>query len=144
MLATLGNLGADFDEAGSCFRASVIVLVVLAAVTFIGSVTQLLRCVIPAPAKAIPDIPLRSVFYLGGNADARTGIATNLPSYEALNERIDGMTPADIKSELASELLKVSAIRARKVAFAGSGLKLLGAEVAIALILLSSLAVDQL
>ena len=144
LVGILSRLGADFEQSAPCFRVLIIVLVALTAVAFLGSITQLLRCVKPAPRKAIPRAPTRGVFHLEGEAGAFSGTATTMLSLDALKQRIDGMDEAAIDVELTAELLKVSAIRARKVALAGSGLVLLGIEVVLALALLASLAIHHL
>ena len=144
VLGALEHLGSDFDKASGCFRTLIISLTSLAAIAFLASLVQLLRCVVPAPERVIPKAPVRGVFYVEGRADAWTGTISNLPTFSALRQRIDVMDDGDIDAELTGELLKISAIRARKIALARSGLWLLGAEVAIAVAMLVCLGIDQL
>lgn len=144
LVGVLSRLGANFEQASPCFRALVIVLTSLMAIVFLGSITQLLRCVRPSPISGMSDTPPRGIFYLSATTNRWTGTSSGMMNFNELRDRVDALTDVDIDAELTAELLKVSAIRARKVALARSGFELLGAEVALAVALLGSLAIHQL
>lgn len=144
MIAVLSRLGTGFEDAPECFRALVIVLTALTGIVFLGSISQLLRCVMPTPASAVPTPPTLDIFHLDATFDKWMGTSRRMPSFDVIKERVAGLTDAEMMAELTAELLKVSAIRARKVALASSGFELLGVEVAFALSLLTSLAIYYL
>jgi hypothetical protein len=144
VLGVLTHVGSWFAVASCSFRAAVIVVVGATAIAFIASVAQLLRCVAPAPARAVPTVKTKGVFYLQGSAGSFRGTADGTLSFEQLRGSVDQMTEDDTLNELLAEHIKVSSIRARKVALAKSGLGLLGAEIGLSVILLVMLAVHQL
>lgn len=144
VLGVLSRIGPWFSEASCSFRALVIALVALMAVSFITSVTQLLRCVAPAPSAAVPDVPLKEVFYLPGRAGAIKGAATETLSLGDFKANIEEMSESDILEELMGELIKVSAIRSRKVSLAKFGFMLLGAEIGLSVALLCAIGIHQL
>lgn len=144
VLGVLFRIGPWFSEASCSFRALVIGLVALMAASFIASVIQLLRCVAPAPPASIPDVKLRGVFYLPGHAGAIKGVASETLSLGDFKAKVEGMSETDISEELMGELIKVSAIRSRKVSLAKSGLMLLGGEIGLSIVLLGTIGVHQL
>jgi hypothetical protein len=111
--------------------------------TFLVSVFQILRCVRPAPASVIPDVPSHDVFYIPQTAGAIRGSPSKVSVFAKAKAKLGGMSASDISDELLAELVKVSAIRSRKVALASSGLALLGIEVGLAVVLLAVLAIHQ-
>jgi hypothetical protein len=145
LVGVLSRLGTGFEDACTSFRALIIILTGLTGLVFLGSIIQLLRCVMPTPARAVPDPPAHDVFYLGATASKWTGTSTAISfSFDELKDRVFALTDAEVDVELLAELFKVSAIRARKVALASSGFELLGAEVTLALALLASLGIHYL
>ncbi|HMF87856.1 MAG TPA: hypothetical protein VK575_07230, partial [Gemmatimonadaceae bacterium] len=144
LVGVLSRLGTGFEDACTSFRALIIILAALTGLVFLGSIIQLLRCVMPTPVRAVPDPPAHDVFYLGAAASKWTGISTPSSSFDELKDRVFALTDAEVDVELLAELFKVSAIRARKIALASSGFELLGAEVTLALFLLASLGIHYL
>jgi hypothetical protein len=144
VLGVLSGIGSWFSEASCHFQDVILVLVGLIAVSFLVSVIQILRCVAPAPSSAVPKVPLLNVFYLPGNAGALKGTATETLSLEQLRAVVNEMDDAKIADELMGELIKVSAIRSRKVSLAKSGLMTLGVEMALSVALLCAIGVHQL
>jgi hypothetical protein len=144
VLGVLSRIGPWFSEASCSFRVSVIGLVALMAASFIASVTQLLRCVAPAPSASIPDVRLKGVFYLPGRAGAIKGVASETLSLGDFKAKVEEMSEPDILEELMGELIKVSAIRSRKVSLAKNGFMLLGVEIGLSVALLCAIGVHQL
>lgn len=144
VLGVVSRLGESFEQASCSFRAVVIALVSITAMTFLVSVLQILRCVRPAPASVIPDVPSHDVFYISQTAGAICGTPRQVSTFAKTKAKLGEMRASDISDELVAELVKVSAIRSRKVALASSGLALLGTEVGLAVMLLAVLAVHQL
>jgi hypothetical protein len=143
LLGVLSQL-AWFEDADGCFRSVTIALSAGTGVIFFTSVVQLLRCVIPAPRSVLPHTPQPCVFFLEGSASRIGARPANMPDLNEVRGRILQLDEAGIEDELAAELLKVSAIRIRKVALAQSGFELLGLEVLSSLILLAALAINRL
>jgi hypothetical protein len=144
MVGVLSNLGDSFLDAGTCFRVLVIVLTGLTLLLFLGSTTQLLRCVMPAPGSTVPELPVFGLFYLSTRASPISGAVKQIPAFSPLKDQIANLTEAEINTELTAELYKVSAIRARKTALARLGFALLGIEVGMSLALLVSLGIYYL
>lgn len=140
VLAGLSSL----HDAATCFRTLVIVLTAATGLAFLASVGQLIRCVIPAPVATIPTTPQPCVSYLEGRASRLSGRPIEMPSFDEVKRRVDALDDSAVESELMAELLKVSAIRIRKVTLARSGLELLGLELLLAAVLLAALAVHAL
>jgi hypothetical protein len=142
----LGVLSRVTSLAGatSCFRALIFSLTAATGIMFLASIGQLLRCVVPAPASTVPATPQPCVAYLEGTANRISGRPHSMPSFDELKGRIQCLDEIGLESELTAELLKVSAIRVRKVALARSGFELLGVEVVFALALLAALAIERL
>ena len=129
VLSVTKDLGDRYSEAGSLQKALVVGCLAIAALAFASSVVQLLRCVAPAPAHAIPHTQGRSsgIFFI---TSRRTGrFSWQMPSVEELEARLHGMDLAAIEREWLSEALKVAAIRERKTRLIKSGLGLLAGEV---------------
>lgn len=132
LLTTTRELGELFSGASCTFKVLVVAFLLAIGACFLASVAQLLRCVVPAPKDTFPKgTDGIGVFFLSGDADAVSGKVTGLPPVSGFAESLSSLTNAQIESELAAEQIKVSAIRLRKVALAGSGLKLLGVEVVL-------------
>jgi hypothetical protein len=144
LVGVLSRLGTGFEDACTDFRALIIILAASTGLIFLGSIIQLLRCVMPTPARMVPDPPIHGVFYLGVTASKWTGAGVKMSGFDEFKDRAFSLTDEEIDSELLAELFKVSAIRARKVALASSGLELLGVEVSLAFALLASLAIHYL
>ncbi|HEX9966348.1 MAG TPA: hypothetical protein VGB06_00230 [Solirubrobacterales bacterium] len=144
VLGVLSRLGPWFGQASCSFRTLVIALSAVASLVFIASVTQLLRCVMPAPQRAIPQVPSKNVLYLRGKAGAIKATASGGFTFDQFKARLSAITPTEICDEFAGELMKISAIRARKVALARNGLGLLGMEIGLSTLLLGALAAHQL
>lgn len=143
LLGVLSQL-TYLEGATSCFRVLVIVLTAGTGLVFLTSIVQLLRCVVPAPGSVIPATPQPGVSYLEGTASRITGQPGGMPSFEEVRRRVLGFDEIAVEDELTAELLKVSAIRIRKVSLARSGFELLGVEVVLALVLLTALAIHRL
>jgi hypothetical protein len=144
VLGVLADIGPWFNEASCVFRVGLVGLVGLTAVSFIVSVVQILRCVAPAPAAAVPKVSLQDVFYLPGRAGAVRGVAHGTPTLRQLRTKVAMLDDAQIADELMGELIKVSAIRARKVSLAQAGLMTLGVEIGLSVILLCLIGAHQL
>jgi hypothetical protein len=144
VLGILSRIGPWFSEASCSFRAIIVGCIALTAVSFMASVTQLLRCVAPAPSATVPNVPLKGVFYLPGSAGAIKGVALNTLTLGDFKAKVNEMSEADILEELMGELIKVSAIRSRKVSLAKSGFILLGAAIALSIVLLCAIGLHQL
>lgn len=144
VLGVLSGIGSWFGEASCFFRAVIVALVAIVAASFIASVVELLRCVAPAPANAVPNVSLKGVFYLRGRAGAVKGVAQETLTLEELRSKVAEMKEPEILDELMGELIKVSAIRARKVRLARTGLIILGIEIGLSVVLLSTIGVHQL
>ena len=144
LVGVLSRLTPSLYEHPCFTRTSLVVLTGLTAIAFLASIIQLLRCVRPASSVVLPDLESQGAFYLPGSASAVTGRVSGLPSAEKLQTSMETMTTFDIDRELIGELLKVSAIRARKMSLAGGGLTLLGLEVVLATALLVLLGLSRL
>lgn len=143
LLGVLSQL-TSLEGATSCFRALIIALTAGTGLAFLSSVVQLLRCVVPVPRSVIPKTPHPCVSYLEGSAARISAKPFDMPTFEEFRTRVLGLDEARVEDELTAELLKVSAIRIRKVTLARSGFELLGVEVLLALALLAALAIDRL
>jgi hypothetical protein len=143
LLGVLSQL-SWFADAESCFRALIIALTTGTGLVFFTSVVQLLRCVVPAPRSVIPPTPQPCVFFLEGDASPISARPDNMPDLSEVRRRVLQLDEGGVEDELAAELLKVSAIRIRKVALAQSGFELLGLEILLSLALLAVLAIDRL
>ncbi len=141
ILGVLSRLGGSFEQAGCSFRVAVVALTSITTMAFLASVVQILRCVRPAPASIIPDVPSHDVFYIPKTVGAIRGMPSNSPTFAEVRATLREMTASGISDELLAELVKVSAIRSRKVSLASSGLALLGIEVGLAVALLAVLGV---
>jgi hypothetical protein len=144
VLAVLTQLGESFDSASSGYRSVVAILLGLSAVAFIYSIIQIVRCVRPAPTSTVPDVPSRRLFFVPTAASSISAKPTKPVSMEDLLQAARGATDGDVTQELVGEILKVSAIRARKVSLASSGFTFLGIEVGLVLGLLIVLGVHQM
>jgi len=144
VVGVLSRLGEDFEQACSSFRAGIVVLIALTALAFLGSIIQLLRCVMPAPRSTVPDPPAFQLFFLEAEASQVKGEVKGMTPFDVVHDRLGVLSEADINSEFAAELYKVSGIRARKTALARLGYELLGVEVGLCLILLICLGVYHL
>jgi hypothetical protein len=143
-LTVLTHLGHSFDSASAPFRAVVVGLIVLGVTAFFGSVLQIVRCVRPTPWSAIPALKSRNLFFIPTTASPLLGAPSVPVSREELVQKAIAATSADITDELVAELIKVSAIRARKVSLSSSGLGLLGLEIAVVVVLFATLGIHQL
>jgi hypothetical protein len=144
LVGVLSRLGDGFDQACGNFRAGVIGLIALATLAFLGSIIQLLRCVMPAPRSTVPDPPGFELFFLPAEASKLKGTVKGMAPFDVVNGRLEALSDADINAELAAELYKVSGIRARKTALARLGFELLGVEIGLCLILLTCLGIYHL
>jgi hypothetical protein len=125
VLSLAKDVGGVYECAPSATRTTIIATLAAAALAFAISVTQLLRCIRPAPYRVIPQLPatqMTGTFFLLGNAGALRGRwrPDRLPA--TLQHELATISGRSMVYELAGELIKLSAIRARKTALITSGL----------------------
>lgn len=135
--AQLGSLYAD----GTCgLRAALIVLGTLFGMSFLLSVIALVRCVAPAPPAAVPKIKKSAgVFFIMPKTQRWRGMS-RMPSSEEIASRLHNMDSFAIQRELVGEIVKISAIRARKLKLIALGFHLLIAEIVLALVYVAVIA----
>ena len=134
LLGVTKSLGDTYHNAGCEVKTAIVVLLIAGGGAFAGSIVQLLRCVRPAPKAAIPVLDqgvTTGHFFLPFTAGRLRGTSPML-DFETLRGQIAGLDEAAMEEELTGELVKVSAIRARKTALVSSGLLLLGLELVAA------------
>lgn len=142
VLSLAGSLGADFE---GFYRALVIVLLAAIVVVFVTSVFQLLRSVTPTPARVFSGIEGgHNVFFVEARADPITGNIRGVPSVSDVHRALVCLDEGELEEDLVVELMRVSAVRARKVALVGSGLRLLGIEIALAVAFAVSIGLHSL
>lgn len=136
---------ADVYAEGSCgFKVAVVCLLATTALSLLASVLWMMQCVAPAPPSAIPAtdgdaghffVPLKTAGWLNPRV-------TRYPSGFA--QDVAGMNEADRLAQLTSEVLKLSAIRQRKLTLITRGLKALAVEFVAGMAYLALLALHQL
>lgn len=113
------------------YACLLVILAVLIMSALVVSVLWLLRCVAPAPPRTLPSDARRAaggLFFPVGE----TGWIKAVPRMSALDDAVRSYEQADeteLRTELVSELYKVSAIRERKLALIKVGFLTLGIEV---------------
>jgi hypothetical protein len=134
ILGVIVKIGTTYHAASESFQTIVVVLLGAALVACLLSVSQLLLCVAPAPRSAIPGLApgWTSTFFVAsrtvGLVNPRVvDVPTNI------GERVGALDGRDRLEELGRELVKVSAIRARKLTLIQRGIALLGLEFAVSL-----------
>lgn len=137
LLTTLVGVTKELGQAvgGDCALLRVfIVLAIVLGLSALASILQLLRCIAPAPARAIPVVPggVTGSFFLP--ISIRSGPRGLLKTVEAeeILERLERKSADDLCAELASELIKISAIRQRKLHLLRWGLGVLALELGAA------------
>lgn len=143
LLAVLGDVGDTYACASSGVRTAIATALALAACAFVLSVVQLLRCVRPAPARVIPALAhgkSRGTFFVLGKGSALWGNwkPDRLPA--TFQHELVALTSSAMASELAGELIKLSAIRGRKTALITSGIRWLTAMFGAVVVFLALLA----
>jgi hypothetical protein len=135
------DLGRHYSAAGTPHQVATAILLGIVGLAFVGSIVQLLRCIAPAPRKVIPDTHHWShgVFFV---VDQKVGHEWKMPPISRLNERLQAMTVEHIENEWLAEVVKVSAIRARKTRLIKSGVLLLGIEVVAAVAYLAVIGIS--
>jgi len=140
LVSVTGNVGHTYDHAGKGFQVAVVLLLGVAGTALLCSVLQLLLCVAPTPRSAVPKVDLAHTedFFLPMRA---TG-AVN-PRVRSVDcgyaARVQAMDDGARLTQLTSEILKVSAIRARKTTLVRRGLLFLAVELGMAIAYLSVL-----
>jgi hypothetical protein len=136
------DLGDRYSETGSLQKVLVVGCLIIVALAFASSVMQLLRCVAPAPAHAIPHTHGRSrgLFFITARRTGR--FSWHMPSAEELERRLHKTGVDHIEQEWLAEALKVAGIRERKTRLIKSGLALLAVEVLAVVVYLALIGVS--
>ena len=86
VLSLTGGLGSDFSGA---YRALVVVVIAMIVIVFVTSVFQLLRSVMPTPARLFSGIEGgHGVFFVDARAHPFTGNITGLPAVADLHREL--------------------------------------------------------
>lgn len=145
VLSLVTELDASFDSGSAAYRALVVVLLATLVVIFSLSVAQLLRCVMPTPARLFSQIEGgHDVFFIEASAHPWSGRIEGLPEVRKVHGDLVSLDQGELEEDLVVELVKVSAVRARKVALVGNGLRWLSFEIGIGIVFLVVVAIDAL
>lgn len=137
------EIGDVYEAAPCSFRAAVVVLLGITTVALLVSVLWMLLCVAPAPRSAVPDTEA-STGHFFVPLQTRGWLSPEVTSYPVgFKEAVASMSEADRRDQLTGELLKLSAIRARKTVLIRSGLAALAVEFGASLAYLALLALHQ-
>jgi hypothetical protein len=133
LLTTLVTVTRELGHAvdGRCTLESVFVgIAIVIGLCALASVMQLLRCIAPAPASAIPALPGRPTGSFFVPIGMHPGPRAKLEQIEAeaIIEALESKDSVTLGVELAAELVKTSAIRQRKLHLIRWGLGLLAFE----------------
>lgn len=145
VLSLVTELDSSFDSGADLYRVLVVALLALIVVLFVLSVSQLLRCVMPVPARLFSGIKGgHDVFFIEASADPLSGAVQGLPSVATVHGDLVSLDQGELEEDLVVELVKVSAVRARKVALVGNGLRWLALEIGVGVLFLVSVAIDSI
>lgn len=134
----------DVYQAASCgFRAAVVVLVAVTTIALLVSVLWMLLCVAPTPRSGVPDTEA-STGHFFVPLQTRGWLSPEVTAYPAgFQDAVASMSEAERRDQLTGELLKLSAIRARKTVLIRRGLVALAVEFGAGLAYLALLALHQ-
>lgn len=137
------TIGDVYDAAPCSFQLAVVALVAVTALALLVSVLWMLLCVAPAPRSAIPPTE-SSTGHFFVPLEARGWLDPKVGAYpDGFADSVASMAEADRRDQLTGELLKLSAIRARKIILIRRGLVALAIEFGAGLGYLALLALHQ-
>lgn len=144
ILGVAGGL-SGFDDSAFLYRAWIVLLLAVIVAVFLFSVAQLLRCVMPTPAKVFSGIEGgHDVFFISAKVNPRTGRMEGIPSPKDIHSTLVTLDQGELEEDLVVELTVVSTVRARKVALVGDGLKWLALEIALSTVFVVSVGLHAL